>query len=160
MKLKTVKISNLKSHTSNPNSHSAAQLQELQNSLDKFDQVKNIVVWQGHVIAGCGLLEAAKAQGREEIEIQDVSDWPEKKALSYMIADNRLADLAIMDDDLLAGLLKDFDDPLDIPGIDEGFLDELMDRDLGSIDKLKDEEGDENTKELNKCPKCGFEYEK
>ena len=139
MKLKTVKTEDLKPHKDNPNRHPQEQLQELQNSLDQFDQVKNIVAWQGQVIAGCGLLEAAKAQGREEIEIQDVSDWPEKKALSYMIADNRLADLAIMDDDLLAGLLKDFDEPLDIPGIDEAFLDELgLDDDLSGLDGDKD----------------------
>lgn len=125
MELKTVKISDLKQHPKNPNTHPQEQITELQDSLEQFDQVKNIVVWQGQVIAGNGLLMAAKKQGRAKIEVQDVSDWPEEKAISFMISDNRLAELAIMDDDLLSDLLKDFDDPLDIPGIDENFLDEL-----------------------------------
>lgn len=125
MKLQTVKITDLKFHPKNPNTHPEFQVKELQNSLDQFDQVKNIVVWQGLVIAGNGLLEAAKLQNRETIEIQDVSDWPEEKALKFMIADNRIPQLAIMDDDILSGLLTDFDEPLDIPGIDEDFLDGL-----------------------------------
>jgi DNA modification methylase len=136
MQLKTVKISSLKPHKSNPNQHPQEQINELQNSLDQFDQIKNIVVWQNQVIAGCGLLEAALRQGREKIEVQDVSDWSEEKAIKFMISDNRLAELAIMDDDMLADLLKDFDEPLDIPGIDESFLDEL---DIGN------EGGDGNT---------------
>lgn len=74
MKLKTVKTIDLKPHSQNPNRHPQEQLQELQSSLEQFDQVKNIVVWHGQVIAGCGLLETAKKQGRTEIEVQDVSD--------------------------------------------------------------------------------------
>lgn len=122
MQIKKVKISNLKPHPKNPNGHPQEQLNELQDSLEQFDQVKNIVVWQNKVIAGCGLLGAASKQRRKEIEVQDVSDWPEEKAIKFMIADNRLSELAIMDDDLLAGLFKDMDNPLDIPGIDEDFL--------------------------------------
>lgn len=125
MKLQTVKIIDLKFHPKNPNTHPEFQVKELQNSLDQFDQVKNIVVWQGLVIAGNGLLEAARLQNRETIEIQDVSDWPEEKAIKFMIADNRIPQLAVMDDDILSGLLTDFDEPLDIPGIDEDFLDEI-----------------------------------
>lgn len=126
MKLKTVKTSSLKPHKSNPNRHPQEQLQELQSSLDQFDQVKNIVVWRGQVIAGCGLLEAAKKQNRAEIEVQDVSDWPEEKAIKFMIADNRLAEIAIMDDEALANLLREFDEPLDVPGIDESFLETIF----------------------------------
>lgn len=70
-------------------------------------------------------MEAARLQNRETIEIQDVSDWPEEKALKFMVADNRLAQLAVMDDDALIGLLENFDNPLDIPGVDENLLDGL-----------------------------------
>jgi len=126
LKIQKVKIANLKSHPKNPNQHPQKQLGELQSSLKEFDQVKNIVVWKGFVIAGNGLLIAAEKQGRDEIEIQDVSDWSEEKAIKFMIADNRLPELGIMNDETLAEMLKGFDDPLDIPGIDEKFLDELM----------------------------------
>ena len=157
MELKTVKISSLKSHSKNPNKHPQNQLAELKNSLDQFDQIKNIVVWQNKVIAGNGLWQAAKSQNRETIEVQDVSDWPEEKAIKFMISDNRLADMAIMDDDLLSGLLLDFDDALDIPGIDQDFLDSLGN--FSGIDEdIKEKEVDENIKTENECPKCGYKY--
>jgi site-specific DNA-methyltransferase (adenine-specific) len=153
MELKTVKISSLKSHSKNPNKHPQNQLAELKNSLDQFDQIKNIVVWQNKVIAGNGLWQAAKSQNRETIEIQDVSDWPEEKAIKFMISDNRLADMAIMDDDLLSGLLLDFDEPLDIPGIDEDFLDSL---DLGvSLDSGNGGDPDEVPEVVEPVVKSG-----
>ena len=125
METKTVKVLSLRCHPDNPNQHPASQVKELQDSLKQFGQVKNIVVWNGQVIAGNGLLEAARAQKKDSIEVHDVSDWPEEKAIKFMITDNRLAELGIMDDDLLAGLLKDLGDPLDVPGIDEAFLDDI-----------------------------------
>ena len=153
MELKTVKISSLKSHSKNPNKHPQNQLAELKNSLDQFDQIKNIVVWRNKVIAGNGLLEAAKSQNRETIQVQDVSDWPEEKAIKFMISDNRLADMAIMDDDLLSGLLLDFDEPLDIPGIDEDFLDSL---DLGvSLDSGNGGDPDEVPEVVETVVKSG-----
>ena len=157
MKVTRVKISNLKSHPENPNTHPDNQLKELQNSLDQFEQVKNIVVWQGKVIAGNGLMEAARLQNRTEIEVQDVSDWPEEKAISFMIADNRLPELAIIDDDLLAGLMEGIDEPLEIPGIDDKFYNSLFDENLGQI-KTGNDNSNDNDK-ITSCPKCGFEYE-
>lgn len=151
MELKTVNTSDLKPHSKNPNTHPQEQLNELQSSLEQFDQVKNIVVWQGQVIAGCGLLEAAKKQGRKEIEIQDVSDWPENKAIKYMIADNRLSEIAIMDDDVLIDLLRDIGDPLDVPGIDEAFLDELgFENETGGEGETDPDEVPENVESVVK----------
>lgn len=72
MKTKKIKLSTLKPHPKNPNAHPENQIKELQNSLDQFDQVKNIVTWQGYVIAGCGLLEAAKKQAQDTILSQVV----------------------------------------------------------------------------------------
>jgi ParB-like chromosome segregation protein Spo0J len=125
MKTKNVKVSSLKPHPDNPNTHPDSQILELKKSLEQFKQVKNIVVWKNKIIAGNGLLEAAKTQGMETIEIKDVSDWSEKKAVKFMVADNRLAELGVMDNDLLSDLLAGVDEPLDIPGVDEDFLDEI-----------------------------------
>jgi len=140
MKIQTVKTSSLKPHPKNPNRHPQEQLVELQKSLDQFDQVKNIVVWKGLVIAGNGLLVAAIKQGRKKIEIQDVSDWSEEKAIKFMIADNRLPELGVMDDDMLSEMLRELKDPLDIPGIDEDFMDSL----IVSPDKIEQIDSDNN----------------
>ncbi len=125
MEITTIDLKDIKPHPKNPNQHPKEQLKELQNSLDQFDQVKNIVTWNGYIIAGHGLVEAAKLKGLKTIKAVDVSTWPEEKAMSFMVADNRLPELGIMDDGMLTDLLKGFDDPLDIPGIDDLFLEEL-----------------------------------
>ena len=125
MKTKKVKISGLKPHPKNPNAHPAGQITELQSSLEQFDQVKNIVIWQGYIIAGHGLVTAAEKQGIEHLKAVDVSDWPEEKAIKLMIADNRLAEMSEINDAALTEVLKDFDSAMDIPGIDETYLDNI-----------------------------------
>lgn len=125
MKIQKVKITTLKSHPKNPNQHPQEQILELENSIEQFDQVKNIVVWKNQVIAGNGFLIAAKKCGLKEIEICDISEWPEEKAISFMIADNRLSELAIMNNNILIDLLKDLGDPISVPGIDRDFLNNL-----------------------------------
>lgn len=122
MKTQIVKTASLKPHPQNANNHPNYQIIELQKSLEQFDQVKNIVVWQGLVIAGNGLWQAAKKSGQIKIEIKDVSSWPEDKAIKYMIADNRLSELSIIDNQIMSDLLVDMDVPENIPGADEDWL--------------------------------------
>lgn len=122
MELITINIDDYKPYPTNPNSHPDAQLVELGRSLEEFDQVKNVVVWQGHYIAGHGLVEAARRLGMAHLAAVDVSHWDRKRAEAFMVADNRLPELAVMNFDILGDLLKSFDDPLEIPGIDADFL--------------------------------------
>ena len=122
MNLKTVTITDLIPHPNNPNNHPAKQVDALGDSLDTFDQIKNVVVWQGRVLAGHGLVEAAKKTRRLTLEAVDVSHWDEAKATAFMLADIRLPDMAFIDDQVMAEALRVIDKPLDIPGFDEDFL--------------------------------------
>jgi len=90
-KTKIVPIGEIKPHPRNPNGHSAEQVGLLAKSAKKYEQVRNIVVWQGLIIAGEGFWRGAKKAGLKEIEVKDVSHWPEAKALAYMYDDNALA---------------------------------------------------------------------
>lgn len=131
MKTKKVKISSLKPHPKNHNTHPASQIVELQDSLKQFDQVRNIITWQGYIIAGHGIVTAAQKQGIEYLKAVDVSDWPEEKAIKLMAADNRLSELAVIDDNLLSDLLKTMADPLDIPGFNGNEIERLLGIDTG-----------------------------
>ena len=53
----------LKPHPQNYNRHSEAQIKRLMESLDRFGQPKEIVIWNGLIIAGHGLVEAARRLG-------------------------------------------------------------------------------------------------
>ena len=135
--MKTVEIvlADYKPHPQNPNTHPGPQIDALADSLEEFEQVKNIVVWRGHYIAGHGLAAAATARGLTTLAAVDISEWDEARAVAFMLADNRLADMAIMDETALTDLLATIDAPLDIPGFDEDFLKSL---DFGDDDPPKD----------------------
>jgi DNA modification methylase len=125
MNLKTVTIADLKPHPQNPNTHPAKQIDALGDSLNEFDQVKNVVIWRGLMLAGHAVREAAIKSGRLTLEAVDVSHWDEDKATAFMLADIRLPDMGIYDEAAMAEALRHIDEPLDIPGFDEDFLAEM-----------------------------------
>jgi len=122
MNLKNVDLDELKDHPGNPNKHPQNQIEELINSLDRFDQVRNVVVWQGFILAGHGLVMAARNAGRQSLQAVDVSEWDEEKAVSFMLADNQLTNMSFIDDEIMLETLRMINEPLDIPGFDEDFL--------------------------------------
>jgi ParB-like chromosome segregation protein Spo0J len=125
MNLKTVNPTKLNPHPDNPNQHPEAQIDALGDSLDKFDQVKNIVVWNDTIIAGHAFVQAAIRAGRETLQAHDVSHLSYEQATALMLADIRLPDMAFVDDEVMAEALRAIEQPLDIPGFDEDFLEGL-----------------------------------
>jgi ParB-like chromosome segregation protein Spo0J len=157
MNLKTVTIADLEPHPDNPNTHPAKQVDALVDSLTKFTQVKNVVVWNNRIIAGHGVIEAAKKAGLLTLEAQDVSHWPEEKATEFMLADIRLPDMGLWDEAAMAEALREIDEPLDIPGFDEDFLARI-----GGLDGFQPV-GPETQPRLDQkspieCPHCGAEF--
>lgn len=123
VKPKRFKIADLKEHPQNYNEHPPDQIVELMESLQQFGQTKNIVVWNGFIIAGHGLVAAAKQIGVTSIVAYDVSEWDETTAKRYMIADNETARAAKPDMARLAQLLADgTGDPSTVPGVSESLL--------------------------------------
>ena len=122
MKLQTVKVSSLRAHPENYNTHPEEQLEELEKSLDQFSQVKNIVITPENVIlAGHGLVEAARRKGIETLEaFVFVGSHEQEKAL--LLADNATPFLALPDTDKLNALLESLPDVNDIPGVTGDWL--------------------------------------
>ena len=89
----------------NARKHDDRNLDAIKASLLTFGQRKPIVATDaGVVIAGNGTLAAAKALGWSKIAVVFVKD-DTAKAAAYGIADNRTAELAKWDDDVLGTLL-------------------------------------------------------
>lgn len=124
MNLVKVKISDLKPHPMNYNTHPEAQIKELMKSLQMFGQFKNIVIRQGLLICGHGLVEAAKKIGWTELYAEIRDDLSDDEAKSMMIADNALPFGGVPNSDDLDKLLKSI--PFgDIPGVTEDWLKEM-----------------------------------
>ena len=128
MNIERRKISELKNDPANARKHSPRNLKAIRDSLDVFGQQKPIVVdARGVVIAGNGTLEAARDLGWEEIAVA-VTDLDPAHAQAFGIADNRTAELAEWDTDVLGQLLEGMDSNLaDILSIDDLELPDSID---------------------------------
>jgi len=112
LKVERRKIAELKNDPANARKHSPRNLKAIRDSLDVFGQQKPIVVdSRGVVIAGNGTLEAARELGWDEIAVA-VTDLDPAHAQAFGIADNRTAELAEWDTDVLGQLLEGMDSDL------------------------------------------------
>lgn len=129
MKIESVSTEFLKFDERNARSHSDANLAAIAGSLQQFGQRKPIVVnGDNVVIAGNGTLEAARMLGMKELAVVRVpADWTDEQAMAFALADNRTAELADWNQEVLASQLLelqqlDFDVEalgFDIPDEDE-----------------------------------------
>lgn len=103
-----IKIDDYQHHPHNYNGHPKEQIRRIQASLDEFGQGRSIVVWRNYVLAGHGVYESAKQLGWEYLAARKYpDDWEETKALAYLAADNRLAELGDPDMEALARTLAE-----------------------------------------------------
>lgn len=113
LKIETVKISELSSDPDNARSHSSRNIQAIRNSLERFGQRRPLVVRDGVVIAGNGTLQAATELGWKTIAVTQVpQEWTLDEARAYAITDNRTAELADWDGEVLLATLQELDPQL------------------------------------------------
>jgi DNA modification methylase len=127
MKTETVPIDEPTPDPANARKHGERNLSSIIDSLKAFGQQKPIVVdKRGIVVAGNGTLEAAKRLGWTEIAIVR-SELEPTQATAFGIADNRTAELAEWDDEVLRSLLDSMDDDmLDVLAFDSKEIDALV----------------------------------
>ncbi len=135
MQIETVPIRTLQADPANARKHTRQNLRAIERSLERFGQQKPIVVNQlGQVIAGHGTLAAAVALGWESIAIVR-SDLLAHEAMAYAIADNRTAELAQWNNDILAQQLAtlqiDPASPHEACGFDERQMQKVIDHAAG-----------------------------
>ena len=103
MKIETLRIADLVSDPNNARRHDDKNLEAIKGSLTQFGQRKPIVIQGNTVIAGNGTLAAAKSLGWVEIDTVKVpEDWSADQAKAFALADNRTAELATWDEQVLA----------------------------------------------------------
>jgi ParB-like chromosome segregation protein Spo0J len=127
MQTETVPIDSLSPDPANARKHDERNLAAIRDSLRAFGQQKPIVVDQREVvIAGNGTLEAAKGLGWTEIAIVRTT-LDQTQATAFGIADNRTAELAEWDDEVLRSLLDSMDDDTrDLLAFDQKELDAML----------------------------------
>jgi len=100
--MQLVPIQKLVPYINNARTHSPAQITKLRSSLREFGFVNPIIVdREFSVIAGHGRLLAAKEEGFTEVPCVFVDHLTEAQKKAYIIADNRYAEDASWDEELL-----------------------------------------------------------
>jgi hypothetical protein len=105
----TVPLASLRDHPRNYRLHPEDQISQLKSSLQEHGVYRNVVVARdGTILAGHGVVQAAREIGLTEIRVVRLPLDPESPAaLRVLVGDNEIEHLAEQDDRLLTELLKE-----------------------------------------------------
>lgn len=124
-------IEGLIPYQGNARTHSRAQIKQIAASISAFGFVNPILVdAQNQVIAGHGRLAAAKYLGLTEVPVLPVTHLSAAEKRAYILADNRLAEKAGWDRDILAielQALVEFDFEVELTGFAIAEIDVILD---------------------------------
>ena len=126
------KIEELQVDPKNPRRHSKRQTQQIATSIESFGfNVPFLVDRDSRLIAGHGRLSACKLLNMKLVPTICLDHLTKDQARAFMIADNRLTEIATWDDQLLAEELKslselNLDFSLEATGFEIGEIDVMV----------------------------------
>lgn len=143
-------IAELRPHKRNARKHPPAQISALAESIKRFGFNSPVMLDErGTIIAGHGRVEAAKRAGLSEVPTITLAGLSQLEIRAYMLADNRVSELASWD---RAMLLEELDG-LGMESV--GFLQ----FDMSSLDEIVHEELDSRVIDANAAPQDDAEIE-
>jgi DNA modification methylase len=117
--IELVSIRELRPNPRNARTHSQKQIRLIKASLEKFGQMKPVIVDDnGMILAGHGFVEAARLAGLNRVEVLRFSHLSETQKRAYLLADNKIAEEAGWNREMLAIELGELVDLLPAEGFD------------------------------------------
>jgi hypothetical protein len=130
LQIEQMPVGRLIPYVRNARTHSADQIAQIAASIAEFGFTNSILIGEDDVIiAGHGRLMAAQQLGLPEVPVIILDHLSEAQRRALVIADNRLAENAGWDHDLLRtelAALRDEEFDLDLLGFDDAALDEIL----------------------------------
>jgi DNA modification methylase len=122
-------IADLKPNPRNPRRHDRKQVGQIAESIKAFGfNVPVLIDQDGNVIAGHGRVLACKKLGWNRVPTISLEHLSEAQAKAFMIADNKLTETSVWDDQLLGEQLQE------LAGLDLDFSLETTGFEMGEID--------------------------
>ena len=122
LEIKYVEIEKLKKYDKNAKIHTSKQISKLVSSMKKFGVVTPILVDRNFtIIAGHGRLEALKKLNYNKIPVIMLENLSDSQVRAYRLADNRIAEEAKYNSDILKIELSELTIEDEIEIIDTGF---------------------------------------
>ena len=122
-KLELIDIYKLIPYANNARTHSDEQIKKIQASIREFGFVNPVLIDKEYgIIAGHGRVEAAKREGIKKVPCVWVEHLTEAQKKAYILADNRLAEMAGWDNNILRielTELKEIDFDINITGFED-----------------------------------------
>lgn len=149
MRVQNKKTKNLKFDPRNARTHDRENIEAIKASLERFGQQKPIVIDKsGTVIAGNGTLQAALELGWDSIKVV-CSELDADGLKAFALADNRTAELAGWDEEILVSLLEEISEDMVSLGFDESFLEELQEMSSSYLDEDEEEPSPEEPDDVS-----------
>ena len=161
---KIVDVAALVPNPKSPNTHPDDQIQLLGRIIRETGWRAPITVSKrsGFIVKGHGRLAAALLEGFKEVPVDYQHYDSEAQEYADLVADNRIAELAEIDQKMLADIFADIDTgeiPLELTGFTEKEVEDLL-KALGDAVPLElddDSEQQEGQAVVTcHCPKCGY----
>src|SRR5436189_3874796 len=137
MKIDYTPVRELRPYSNNARTHSKKQVQQIANSIKNFGFCNPVLVDDAkQIIAGHGRVEAAKLLGIDAVPTCRLSHLSDAEKRAYILADNKLAEKAGWDKELLAIELQcliDLDVEIELTGFEMPEIDIILE-DAGEAD--------------------------
>jgi DNA modification methylase len=118
-RLEWAPIANIRPNPKNPRTHSKKQIRQIAASIRKFGFLNPLIVDdENMILAGHGRLEGARLEGMAHVPIVRFGHLSEAQKRAYVIADNKIAEQAGWDRELLSIELGELIELLPIEGFD------------------------------------------
>lgn len=130
MKIEYAPLSELRPHPNNARTHSKKQIRQIAKSIEKFGFCNPVLVDDTRqIIAGHGRVEAAKLLGIDAVPTCQLLHLSDADKRAYILADNKLAEKAGWDRELLAielqGLIE-LDVDIELTGFETAEIDFIL----------------------------------
>ena len=158
MKIVNIKVTELKVYDNNPRNNEPA-IESVANSIKEFGFKVPIIIDKNNVIiAGHTRKLAAEQLGMEKVPCIIADDLTPEQIKAYRLVDNKTAELAEWDFDLLEKELEEliaFDFDMTQFGFDEKLFEDVAPTQTYKNEELSEEEFSEENYQ-HECPRCGF----
>lgn len=140
LQIENVPIDKLKRNARNPRHHPERQIQKLAKSIDTFDfLVPCIADEDGRLLSGDARVQAAERLGMPTVPVIRVGHLSSSEKRAFIIAENRLAEIAAWDPAILRGELQFFTDlnidfDFSVLGFETAEVDGILDNTADCID--------------------------
>lgn len=119
-----IDINELKPYENNARLHPKEQIDKIVNSIQEFGFITPVIIDENNtILVGHGRTQAANQAGLKKVPYRRITDLSEEQKRAYILADNKLSDIAEWDDELLKMELENISLDMTAFGFDDFEID-------------------------------------